>query len=161
MRQKSLPRKFLIGDVPYFSSEFYPYYCTEASTQMIWHYFCKKRKLRQDEIEKMGARTYEGEKEEGDIGAFRFFISKGFNVLKEDNPSIKRLKEMMFKYRAPAMVRLLSRKTGWNHTVVAVGFNGSKIIAHDPDTMPFDEIPISPFEFKMTSFLIPIESNGC
>jgi len=166
-----LPRSFKIEGVPYFKSALYPYYCTEASLQMVYEFFCNKHGLDQDIIEDAGGRTYEGEKEYNDIGAARFFRSLGFSVIQVDNDDQKmkdgnadffaRIKENLYARKLPIIVRLLGMKTGWNHTIVAVGYDGNKLIFNDPDTKAGDRMVFPNDKFVLTSFLLVDRPEKC
>jgi hypothetical protein len=159
-RYTNYPAEFLI-DTPYFKSALYPYYCTEASTEMVYKFFCKDSKVTQPKIEDGGSRTYEGFKEHNDIGAFNFFKKIGFQVTQIDRPEFEGLKKTLYENQTPVMVRLQNRKDHEMHTVVMVGYKDRSLIIHDPDTGPNNVFKVPNKHYDITSALIVYKPEKC
>jgi hypothetical protein len=166
-----IPDRFNIENVPYFSSLHYPYYCTEASLQMVYEFFCNGDGLDQDIIEDLGGRTYEGYKEYHDIGAANMLKNIGFTITQVDGVDkgkktdgtdlFEKVKIKLYTCKMPIIIRLIGKKSGWNHTVVATGYDGDKLIVNDPDTKAGDTMQFPSKQFGITSYMIVHRPEKC
>ncbi len=156
-----LPRKYYIDGVPFFKSELPPYYCTEASVEMIHKFHCERSRVTQKGIENRGARTYEGDNEWRDKGAEQFFKKLGYVVEIIDEPTLVTLKQRIVETGVPILLRMQHKQSGNMHTVVMVGYEGKNMIVHDPDSGPDKAMKIPNEKIIITSIMVLHDPKQC
>lgn len=162
--------RYLIGGVPFFKSEYHPYSCTEASSKMVYAYFCKQtaKGVSQHDIEDAGARTYEGGLEcIGandciDIGAEEFFKNLDFNTEKYEKPTFEEIKQMILEQNIPFILRMHhKKKEDGRHTVVVVGYDEKGLIVHNPDGGSNIHFTMPNKKYNVTSILVVSPRAKC